>query len=185
MWRRRLFVTLSAGSLVLCLGFAALGVRTQFCSDMFFARQDGNQGNRSRSFAVYSASWGLLLAMDNTGADVGRFMPSTRWERAWVLGEPPWSRADIISSFPDGVHILGFSFIVFEHSNFSPSYRVWVIVVPYWFLLLITGLLPLRCVFLMRGRWRREKRLARGQCEHCGYDLRGTPDRCPECGAVP
>jgi hypothetical protein len=36
-----------------------------------------------------------------------------------------------------------------------------------------------------RGKRRAAQRLRNGICPNCGYDLRATPERCPECGMVP
>ena len=53
--------------------------------------------------------------------------------------------------------------------------------VPTWYLAPPLLLAALVC---MRAAGRRADRLA-GICLTCGYDLRATPDRCPECGTVP
>jgi hypothetical protein len=55
-------------------------------------------------------------------------------------------------------------------------------VLPIWVLGLVFALLPAyRALQLLR----RNQRLSHGDCPICGYDLRATPDRCPECFTVP
>jgi hypothetical protein len=53
---------------------------------------------------------------------------------------------------------------------------------PFWAMTLVIALLPL--VRLTLAIWR-ARRKPPGHCRQCGYDLRATPERCPECGAVP
>lgn len=53
-----------------------------------------------------------------------------------------------------------------------------VIAVPYWFPTALAGVLPL--IWVIR---RARRQPPAGFCS-CGYDLRATPSRCPECGNV-
>jgi len=58
--------------------------------------------------------------------------------------------------------------------------RTWM--APFWSLILIVWLVPaLSLSRILRSRHRH----APGVCAHCGYDLRASPERCPECGAAP
>lgn len=58
--------------------------------------------------------------------------------------------------------------------------------VPFWGLLLATLVLPVAWVAHRRIRtWASHRPRPRGICSTCGYDLRATPDRCPECGRIP
>ena len=55
-------------------------------------------------------------------------------------------------------------------------------VAPYWAIAGVLGVLPLAWAV----HWRLQRgRVKAGCCVACGYDLRATPERCPECGAVP
>ena len=53
--------------------------------------------------------------------------------------------------------------------------------IPFWLALALTSVLP--TVAAVRWYRRRGTPLA-GCCRSCGYDLRATPDRCPECGTA-
>ncbi len=55
----------------------------------------------------------------------------------------------------------------------------WGILVPLW----IPAVLFAAMFWWLGPRYRRRKRKKLGLCVNCGYDLRGSKDRCPECGA--
>jgi hypothetical protein len=90
------------------------------------------------------------------------------------------------------------SFVGFEWARGSSAGNEWAanpggdrLPLTFGYLLLAAPVWPVAVLFgVGPGIWllarRRERRRSlSGHCPACGYDLRATPDRCPECGAVP
>ncbi len=64
---------------------------------------------------------------------------------------------------------------------FGERIRIWG--VAHW---LGLGVLCVPVMWIVFRAWRSRitNRIAKGLCARCGYDLRASPERCPECGAV-
>jgi hypothetical protein len=74
---------------------------------------------------------------------------------------------------------LGFRY---ESGSAGPWGACRFVAIPLW-AFLAPALAALLVAGMRRARARTRRR--RGACEVCGYDLRATPQRCPECGHAP
>ena len=58
------------------------------------------------------------------------------------------------------------------------------LMIPCSYLTVLLALAPAAWLASWRKRRRTRRRLQAGSCVRCGYDLRATPGRCPECGTA-
>jgi hypothetical protein len=168
---------LTALSLVLFLAVCAVWVRSYRVNDSLYRSRWVLRGQEIRESAwwILTAPGRIALAHRGQSIDVH----SGSIARLNELASKPqfhWSTdvAMTIQPAPAGglLHVLGFTAIIDD-----PLYRQWS--APLWSLALVTALLPAwRLHRLIKTR----RRHRGGLCPQCGYDLRATPDRCPECG---
>jgi hypothetical protein len=92
----------------------------------------------------------------------------------------PWAQLD---GFRDGqaLNLLGLRVM---RKRWPDGYSNTGFVVPLWQPAALTLILPAIAVRRHRRAARLRLRQRAGQCPHCGYDLRASPSRCPECGTL-
>ena len=155
---RRLLSLPTALALLLCVAVAALWARSHFRSDLLFS----TPADAAWSFRVVSGFGGVGFVLDQAIGKSEVDLPGIHWSTSPQGGyaRGGWE------------HRAGFA-LVWER----PMYGL---AVPFWFLLAAS---VAATALLAAARARRARRRQPGTCNSCGYDLRATPGRCPECGS--
>jgi hypothetical protein len=140
---------------LLCVALAGLWVRSYFIGDWLQLDHAATRTDRVHKIMTWKGHFACLSL--GWGSD----LPSR-----WLTVE-----AREVPTSASGYRFAGFSLL---RDDFGTT----AFVVPYWFPTVCTGLAS---AWLLRRRLRLG-RFGPGLCARCGYDLRATPDRCPECG---
>jgi hypothetical protein len=174
--KRRLINLLAVLSLLLCAASVCLWIRGAFHFDsVTFVRDTHEWLLTNRPFGVYFAN--VEFEAPLTRAGWARYTrPVAPWDRT-VLSEH-WSWAGFRAGrFQAG--IKGKTIPDRMRGAPMPSGVVRFVVISHWFLVVATLTLP--AIALLRLHRHRRRRMT-GLCSSCGYDLRASPQRCPECG---
>jgi hypothetical protein len=202
--RRRLRALLTALSLLLCAATVATWVRSYRGSDR--VSRLATEADRRHAWAthcgLFTGDGGVCLWRVTYDVDVD---PWTDPRQAFKpLGPPGWRFAGAGSPpeltgqparfspnwsphMEDGTsrwERMGVSWL----AAWSDSYpamrgRLWMFDFPLWLPAAAFAAPP--ALWVLRRLVRRLRRPRAGHCAHCGYDLRATPGRCPECGTEP
>ena len=150
-------------SLLLCVAVVALWVRSYSVGDVVRVRSE------SRWYQAWSDK-GSLRFGTHLRSELDFDLP-----RHQAIVPPPYDVVRARRAVNRRLEWNGFRYMA--ESRAAPSSRS--VQVPSWFVALLAAILPA----LWLGR-RLLRRYPPGHCKRCGYDLRASPDKCPECGIL-
>ena len=181
--RRRLLNLLTVMSLLLCVAVAVLWVRSygnedQLMLDVPYAtglyRGVAWNGDGRAGLSLDHFSWTTPTPVGHV--EWRRFERRTEPLNSWVLARRPNG---------DGVQVAGMDFYFRRIKSVPPEAEASTtyggFLVPHAYLVALCLAFPtMKATAYLRRRRRRKRNF----CGSCGYDLRATPDRCPECGTT-
>ena len=95
---------------------------------------------------------------------------------AWLHAEFLKQRSQLGTAFRPSIDTLGVRFkLKWDRHGFE-------LYAPVYLAAAVTGILPAWWARELHRRRQRKRWRASGACTSCGYDLRESPGRCPECG---
>jgi hypothetical protein len=159
---RRLLNFLTLLSLVLCVGVCVLWVRSYFRWDQIVVDTPRHL-------------WLVSLRQGGVATNVFRYgVENHGWGVRW---EGPFRGRQGLVNVPNPTfwNRLGLFAAHRRRNNWFET----TLTVPYWATCILLAVLPAK---RLRRRLIRLAAIRRGRCPICGYDLRASPDRCPECG---
>jgi len=185
--RRRTFKILAGFSLVLSVLAAGAILRSFFVLNIVEHFTPGATvgGVLHRSRLRLYVGRGVLYCTAIQEADAPTSPAEMADLRPGFESIPPWIYTKLPASWSSKARhqVLGFGY---SDEGAGPA-RGWSdtfqeLRVPLWLPLTLFVGVP---VILMARERKRKRSTRAGLCLACGYDLRATPDRCPESGAVP
>jgi hypothetical protein len=82
-------------------------------------------------------------------------------------------------------HVTNLGVAKYLQRKLGDAWAEHVLLVPLWAIAIVSAILPGWWVVRYRRRRLVRQRQAANLCLRCGYDLRGSAGRCPECGTAP